>query len=188
MSEYSKRLHVRKRGTEETIKLYTTTTEVGGSPYLAVRDGTTVAYVKLGTTSDSKASSLRVRKNGTVHAILRNAAIVPGSQSFEGSRGKFLCDETFTFIVPAGVTKIKATFYWYRDVETGTDFFVENTSNNNYWFFLTTDPYGDYVKVYETIIVAVTAGKTYSMIASCGELTFSWSETINAMTATVIDL
>ena len=57
-----------------SCNLYTTTAEVGGSPYLAVCSGTTPLYAKLGTTGDAQASDLRVTKNTTTYAVLKTAA------------------------------------------------------------------------------------------------------------------
>lgn len=74
MAEYSKKLHIRKSGTVTDIKLYTTTSEVGTN-YLSFRDGSTTVYAKLGATSDSNASALRVRKSGTTYAVLTQASL-----------------------------------------------------------------------------------------------------------------
>lgn len=41
---------------------------------MAVKDGETAVYAKLGSPSDSLASPLRVRRNGDTYAVLTNAA------------------------------------------------------------------------------------------------------------------
>ncbi|MCM0759461.1 hypothetical protein M7775_12910 [Sporomusa sphaeroides DSM 2875] len=73
MSEYSKKLYIRKNGVTTDVKLYTDKTEVG-SPYLSLQDGNTTVYAKLGATTDNNASILRVRKSGITYAVLTQAA------------------------------------------------------------------------------------------------------------------
>lgn len=71
MSQYSKKLHVRKSGSVQNINLYTTTSDISSGQYLQLRDGSTLLYAALGSTTDSSASSLRVRKSGTIYAVLK---------------------------------------------------------------------------------------------------------------------
>jgi len=73
MALHSKKLHVRKAGVVTDINLYTTLSEAGNSG-LAIRDGGTTAYAKLGAATDTLASPLRVRKNGETYAVLTSAA------------------------------------------------------------------------------------------------------------------
>lgn len=70
MGEYSKKLHIRKNGTVEDITLYTNS-DISNNT-VKLRDGGTICYVPIGATNDSNASSLRVRKNGTVYAALKS--------------------------------------------------------------------------------------------------------------------
>lgn len=71
MAILSKKLHILKTGgTEKACDIYTTTKEVGGSPYLALEVNGTKGYVKLGSTTDANATNLRVEKNGTTYAAL----------------------------------------------------------------------------------------------------------------------
>lgn len=70
MSEYSKKLHIRKDGTVDDITLYTDTSGFSGGA-LTLRDGSNIVYAALGSTTDSEASRLRVRKSGTAYAVLK---------------------------------------------------------------------------------------------------------------------
>lgn len=76
MALHSKKLHVRKAGVVTDIDLYTTLGETGNSA-LAIKDGGTTAYAKLGAATDALASPLRVRKNGETFAVLKSA-VKPG--------------------------------------------------------------------------------------------------------------
>ncbi len=73
MALYNKQLHVRKNGVVTNINLYTTASETGNLA-LGVKDGSTTVYAKLGVPTDSLASPLRVRKNGSIYAVLTSAA------------------------------------------------------------------------------------------------------------------
>lgn len=73
IGEYSKKLHIRKNGTVEDITLYTNS-DVSNNT-IKVRDGSTICYVPIGATDDSNASSLRVRKNGTTYAVLKQGGV-----------------------------------------------------------------------------------------------------------------
>ena len=71
MSTYGKKLHIIKNGTQEDIELYTTAAEAGGN-VLCLSDGGTTVYAGLAAENAATASSLRVSKNGTTFAVLRN--------------------------------------------------------------------------------------------------------------------
>ena len=71
MALYSKKLQVRKAGVVSDIELYTTLSETDNSA-LAIKDGGTTAYAKLGPATDALASPLRVRKNGETYAVLKS--------------------------------------------------------------------------------------------------------------------
>ncbi|XER08880.1 hypothetical protein SRRS_44970 [Sporomusa rhizae] len=73
MTLHSKKLHIRKTGVVTDINLYTTIGEAGNSA-LAVKDGRTTVYAKLGLPTDSLASPLRVRKSGNTYAVLTATA------------------------------------------------------------------------------------------------------------------
>lgn len=103
MSTLTKKLHILKTGeTEETCNIYTTPEEVGGSPYLALEVDGQKGYIKLGSTTDTNATHLKVKKNGTTYAAWKSAIVyVPtGTVSIEGNG---------EFTVPAGVTVIQVS-------------------------------------------------------------------------------
>lgn len=103
MGEYSKKLHIRKNGTVEDITLYTSRSDLASSNALSIRDNGTVVYAPLGSTSDSSASSLRVRKNGTTYAIVKNA-YPTGSVSLSiSSRDSY---NTKKITLPPGTKKV----------------------------------------------------------------------------------
>jgi len=178
VSEYLKCLHIRKNGTEQTIKLYTTTTEVGGSPYLAVRDGTAALYAKLGATTDVNASALRVRKSGTIYAVLIQA-VTSGSILYQGYK------KTVSFTVPSGVTKVRVTTSWYQGCGDITESYVTSSSGVQ-WGYSYWDVNGEETETDE--IIAVTAGKTYTLTLANASTFIYWSAAINNMTATLSDL
>ena len=73
MSTLTKKLHILKTGgEEETCDIYTTPEEVGGSPYLAIEVDGRKGYVKLGSTTDARATHLRVKKDNTTYAAWTN--------------------------------------------------------------------------------------------------------------------
>jgi hypothetical protein len=109
MGTLTKKLHILKTGgTEETCDIYTTTKEVGGSPYLALEVDGTKGYVKLGSTTDANATNLRVEKNGTTYAAWKKATVdVP--------TGMFTCTNEYnTITVPNGVTVLKVEIKGYN--------------------------------------------------------------------------
>lgn len=77
MSVYGKKLHIRKNGSIQNINLYTTADETQNS-YIRLRDGSTVLYAAIGSTSNANASWLRVRKSGTVYAVLTQSIDIYG--------------------------------------------------------------------------------------------------------------
>ena len=73
MGTLTKKLHIlRTGGAEETCSIYTTQEEVGGSPYLALNVDGQRGYVKLGNTTDARATHLRVKKDNTTYAAWTN--------------------------------------------------------------------------------------------------------------------
>lgn len=68
------KLHYYYQGVTYDINLYADKNELNG-PCLALRvdNNTTTVYAKLGTTGDLKATTLRVRKNGSTYAVLSEA-------------------------------------------------------------------------------------------------------------------
>lgn len=84
MSVLTKKLHVMKTGgTDEAISLYTTTSECA-EPNLKLQVDGTTAYAKLGSVSDSNASSLRVYRNSdkATYAVLKVAETIVGKFTF----------------------------------------------------------------------------------------------------------
>lgn len=109
MSEYSKKLHIRKNGTVDDITLYTDTSGFSGGA-LTLRDGSSIVYAALGSTTDSEASRLRVRKNGTVYAALKTTFShkeVRVSKKQWGDRRDPDIREDYTVVVPPQATKVK---------------------------------------------------------------------------------
>ena len=77
MSTLTKKLHILKAGgTEETCSIYTTPEEVGGSPYLTLNVDGQKGYVKLGNTTDAKATHLRVKKDNITYAAWANSIVL----------------------------------------------------------------------------------------------------------------
>lgn len=100
MAELSKKLHFKKGTTEHLAKAYSTTAEAGAEYITNKIDGVT-AYIPIGATNDSRATMSRITKNGT-KAIL-NSGRVPYNKQQWTTPG------TYTFTVPLGVTRVKAT-------------------------------------------------------------------------------
>lgn len=121
MSEYSKRLHIRKDGTVQDINLYTTTSDISSGQYLRLRDGSTLLYAALGSTTDSSASSLRVRKSGTIYAVLKES-YPTGSVTYTTNifpkkevtkhTGDIRQNKWYTLALPTGTKKIKVEGYY----------------------------------------------------------------------------
>ncbi len=99
MALYSKQLHVRKAGVVIDINLYTTLSEAGNSA-LAIKDGETTVYAKLGATTDALTSPLRVRKNGEIRAVLTQA-----KPSY--TEVAYTTVGTYMFVVPDNVTRVR---------------------------------------------------------------------------------
>lgn len=72
MSEYTKKLHIRKNGDVENITLYTDTSDISDGNMLTLKDGDTNVYAALGEITDSRASSLRVKRGGVTYSVLKN--------------------------------------------------------------------------------------------------------------------
>ena len=101
MAQLNKTLHIKKGGTEQTAKLYTTTTEIGGTYGFLKVDGQQ-AYYALGASSDGRATYGRVKKSGTEYAIL-NSGQIPYH------RDNFTTAGTYTWRCPQGVQRVKVT-------------------------------------------------------------------------------
>ena len=99
MAEMTKKLHFLKNGTEQTAKTYSTTAEAGSSYITNVIDNTT-CYIPLGATGDAQATIGRVTKGGTTYAIKSQAKPAYAEKSWT-------TPGTYTFTVPAGVTRIR---------------------------------------------------------------------------------
>lgn len=107
MAKYSKQLHIRKNGVVTNIDLFTATTDITSGQYIGLRDGATKVYAPYGSTSDSLATNLRIRKNGSMYSILNTIRAAAGSFIFaaSGQRNNGYSSNT-TFTVPAGWTTI----------------------------------------------------------------------------------
>lgn len=90
MTEYSKKLHIRKDGTIQDISLYTDVADISTNDKLTIVDGNTKVYAAIAETTKQEASSLRIRKNNTIYAVLLKARIynlenyykkIPGSST-----------------------------------------------------------------------------------------------------------
>lgn len=101
MAQLNKTLHIKKGGTAQTAKLYTTTAEIGGTYGFLKVDGQQ-AYYALGASSDGRATYGRVKKSGTEYAIL-NSGQIPYH------RDNFTTAGTYTWRCPQGVKHVKVT-------------------------------------------------------------------------------
>lgn len=101
MAQLNKTLHIKKGGTEQTAKLYTTTAETGGTYGFLKVDGQQ-AYYALGASSDGRATYGRVRKNNKEYAIL-NSGQIPYHKDNYTTPG------TYSWTCPQGVTRVKVT-------------------------------------------------------------------------------
>lgn len=128
MTTLTKKLHILKTGwTEEACNIYTTPEEVGGSPYLSVLVDGQKGYVKLGSTTDANATHLKVKKNDTTYAVLRQATVdVP--------TGSIQVHNSDMFTVPPGVEIIKVYFdeYEYDDISHSVYTYVGVTPGKTY--------------------------------------------------------
>lgn len=113
MSEYSKKLHIRKSGSVQDINLYTATSDIVSGQYIRLRDGSTLLYAALGSTTDSLASSLRVRKGGTVYGVLKKSYYPTGSTTYKTSDAEKGRKE-YTLSLPAYTKKI-SVYNTYTD-------------------------------------------------------------------------
>ena len=108
MGTLTKKLHILKTGgREETCDIYTTPEEVGGSPYLAIGVDGTKGYVKLGNTTGSAVTHLRVGKNGITYAAWKKA--LAEKAIVDVPTGTVSIELTGKFTVPTGVTVIKVS-------------------------------------------------------------------------------
>lgn len=103
MSEYSKKLHIRKSDSVQDISLYTATSDIVSGQYIRLRDGSTLLYAALGSTTDSLASSLRIRKGDTVYAVLKSG-YPTGSVTYKCNSPKEAA--SYTINLPVGTKKI----------------------------------------------------------------------------------
>lgn len=101
MAEMTKKLHFLKNGTEQTAKAYSTVDEVG-SIYIPSKIDGVACYIPVGSVSDTMATNGRVIKGGTTYAILAT-----GTPPY--AKKQWTTAGTYTFTVPARVTRIRAT-------------------------------------------------------------------------------
>lgn len=137
MAQLNKTLHIKKGGTEQTAKLYTTTSEIGGTYGFLKVDGQQ-AYYALGASSDGRATYGRVRKNNTEYAIL-NSGQIPYHKDNYTTPG------AYTWSCPQGVTRVRVTLAGAGGGGAGFTYFTFNGGT------------GEQI----TNTVAVTPGATY---------------------------
>lgn len=102
MAELAKKLYIKKGTTQQTAKIYSTTTEVGNAYVHLIVDGAHV-YMPLGGTTDSRATIGRVKEtSGTQFAILSS-----GKPPYH--KDSYTSPGTYTWACPAGVTKARVT-------------------------------------------------------------------------------
>lgn len=102
MAELIKKLHFKQDAIEQTATAYSTTTEVGEHWVNAKIDGV-LAYVAIGDTADSRATSGRVKGSGGDSYAILNSGKVPYNKVEYRTPG------TYTITFAAGVTSAKAT-------------------------------------------------------------------------------
>lgn len=190
MAELTKKLYIKNTsGTTQTIKLHSTTAEANasGSGVLNLKVDNVNCYAGLGSTSNSYATSGRVKNSsGTTLAILSQGGITAGSRTVA-------CDGTFT--VPTGVKILKAQCTCNGNTATQ---YVKVTSGKT---ILVTEDVNEYE---EDSGESVFYWENYDPYISCGNkncyffgeaqdiarnpVTFSWSNDINAYTGTTTDL
>ncbi len=103
MAELNKTIHIRKGSTEQTVKLYTTQTEVGYTYSYIIVDGVQ-AFIPLGAENDDRATMGRVKEHtGQQLAILATSGKPPYHKDSYTDAG------TYTWTCPTGVTKAKVT-------------------------------------------------------------------------------
>ena len=194
MSEYSKKLHVRKSRSVQDINLYTNTSDISSGQYLRLRDGSTLLYAALGSTTDSSASSLRVRKSGTIYAVLKESYptgsvtyttnVLPKKRVKEGHRESQ--SKTYQLSLPAGTKKIQVLCY--ADGNGGDAKIVDVNGVSNIYIVISRtdervegeDYYWVDVMVYKnsTDNRNNVIGETDKYDGQC-KATISWSPTIN---------
>lgn len=125
MSEYSKKLHIRKNGSIENITLYTSRSDLTSSNALSIRDNGTIVYAPLGTSSDGETSHLHIRKNGTVFSVLKTA-VPSGSRTFSADESGY---QEQSFSLPNGVKKIQVYYNFYGE-SSGTETLTANGTIN----------------------------------------------------------
>ena len=125
MGEYSKKLHIRKSVSVQDINLYTATSDIVSGQYIQLRDGSTLLYAALGNTTDSLASSLRIRKGGTVYGVLKKSYYPTGSTTYN-VKDAMKSRKEYTLSLPAYTKKIsvhcsytdKTNYYNVSDVSS----------------------------------------------------------------------
>lgn len=102
MAELAKKFHLKKGTTEHVAKAYSTTAEAGTHWCNAKIDGI-AAYIPIGASTDSRATSGMVMgSGGDTYAILNS-----GKPPY--NKVEYWTPGTYTFTVPAGVTTARVT-------------------------------------------------------------------------------
>lgn len=103
MAEFGKKIYLKNSaGAQQTAKIYSTTGE-SQTPYFPLVVDGVQGYATLVSTSDSRATSGRVKhSNGNTYAIGTMGVVPYGSQLITAVGGG-------TFTVPSGVTKLRVT-------------------------------------------------------------------------------
>ena len=99
MAELAKKLNFLKDGVHQTAKAYSTTIETGGEYITNIIDGVT-CYIPVGNESDGRATKARILKSGATKAIFNTGKPVYTEKSWTTAG-------TYTWTVPAGVTRIR---------------------------------------------------------------------------------
>lgn len=116
MAEINTRLHYKINGVTDEIKCYTTLTEVQNQG-IPVRVGGVAGYAKYGPASDANASRGNYKPpGGTAQRILKAAQVPYGEQAYT-------TPGTYTFTVPAGITKVKVAMCGGGSYRGGTSRF-----------------------------------------------------------------
>lgn len=103
MAELVKKLHVKKSGTDQTAKAYSTTAEAGPEYIENKIDGIT-CYVPVGDTLDSRATKGEIAKTGTTTT---KAILSTGKPLY--TKLTYTTPGTYTITWPAGVTTARVT-------------------------------------------------------------------------------
>ena len=178
MSLLSKKMYVKNSGgTVQAVNLYTDpANEISTGCYgHVIVDGVT-AHFALGGTSDSRATSGRVKEtSGTTYAILTTG--VPNGSS-QWTTGNAATNTNISFTVPSSIKVIQIT------CSRPKYNFVFNDANNRRWMEADA-PNPRYI--------GVTPGKTYGRLQLINNtynnvtFVFSWSEAINNHSVDVSD-